>query len=131
MDVYDNSGQNTLFWAPMAGEGEDHAGADVHRARDNGVRPIHDAARNGRDKTVLLFLSLRATVDLQGTDGRTPCWCAAYDGHTRLVSLLLSLRANPNASAAGWTAADVAKDDGHEDTLALILANGGRLASRK
>ena len=27
VDVYENSGQNTLFWALTAGEGDDHAGA--------------------------------------------------------------------------------------------------------
>ena len=26
MDVYENSGQNTLFWALMAGEGQNYAG---------------------------------------------------------------------------------------------------------
>ena len=33
----------------------DH-GADIHRASNDGERPIHDAARNGHDETVLLIL---------------------------------------------------------------------------
>ena len=36
--------------------------ADVHRARNGGGRPIHDAARKGHDKIVLLLISLRADI---------------------------------------------------------------------
>ena len=36
-------------------------GADVHRPSNDGVRPIHSASQCGRDKTVLLLLSLERT----------------------------------------------------------------------
>ena len=54
MDVYENSGQNTLFWALTAGEGDDHGGllaalslsgrVDLGKRDACGSLPLHYAA---------------------------------------------------------------------------------------
>ena len=54
VDVYENSGQNTLFWALTAGEGDDHAGllaalslsgrVDLGKRDACGSLPLHYAA---------------------------------------------------------------------------------------
>merc|ERR1712216_953295 len=41
----------------------DSLGADIHRESNDGARPIHVAARNGRNITVVLLLSLRSPAD--------------------------------------------------------------------
>ena len=64
-------------------------GADVHRARNGGQRPIHDAARGGHDKTVLLLLSLRADLNVSDNVGRTACYVAAWKGHAKVLRLLV------------------------------------------
>ena len=53
VDVYENSGQNTLFWALTAGEGDDHAGllaalslsgrVDLDKRDACGSLPLHYA----------------------------------------------------------------------------------------
>ena len=54
VDVYENSGQNTLFWALREGEGDDHAGllaalslsgrVDLDKRDACGSLPLHYAA---------------------------------------------------------------------------------------
>ena len=100
-------------------------GADVHRARPDGLRPIQFAALDGHDKPVLLLLSLRAAVNAQSNRGVTACWTAAAKGHIRVVTTLLHMRADPNLAVAGCSAADMARVGGHDELLALLISNGG------
>ena len=66
-------------------------GADVHRARTiDGGRPIHDAAKYGHDRTVLLLLSLRADVDATNGFLSTPLAAAAKAGHLGVVKSLIN-----------------------------------------
>ena len=56
-------------------------GAEANRARaGEGKRPIHSAAQNGHEKTALLLIALRAAVNAQDNEGRSPCWYAANGG---------------------------------------------------
>ena len=98
-------------------------GADVHRAASNGERTIHVAARNRYDKTVLLLLSLRASIDVQNNDGRTPCWTASFDGHPKVIRLLIMHRAsvdllNKNQS----TPLRIAAQENKPECIAILAA---------
>ena len=64
-------------------------GADVHRARNNGSRPIHSAAREGRDKTVLLLISLRADIEAMNGPIGSSLMLAAKFGHLGVVKVLI------------------------------------------
>jgi len=100
-------------------------GADVHRARPDGTRPILGAAGNGHVKTVFLLLSLRADVNTRDNEGRSACWKSAYQGHAEVISTLLNARADVNATAQGYSPADVAKHNGHKSALEILLRAAG------
>ena len=108
-----------------------HLGADVHRAANDGGRPIHTAAKGGHDKTVLLLLSLRADVNAADDRGQTPLIFASFFGHSREVRILLTHKCDPSLIMAnGGNAADAARASEAEDhvkseILALLQQYGG------
>ena len=96
MDVYENSGQNTLFWALTAGEGDDHAG-------------------------LLAALSLSGRVDLDKRDacGSLPLHYAAVARNPVIAGELRAVE-----SCYG-TRVDVAAVDGAGETAAEIAGRMG------
>merc|ERR1712216_916829 len=91
-------------------------GADVHRARNDGGRPIHIAPAYGHDKTLLLLLSLRADINAIDDYGQTPLILACLKGHSREVRILLTHKCDPSLMTAnGGRAADAARAGGAED----------------
>ena len=96
VDVYENSGQNTLFWALTAGEGDDHAG-------------------------LLAALSLSGRVDLGKRDacGSLPLHYAAVARNPVIAGELRAVE-----SCYG-TRVDVAAVDGAGETAAEIAGRMG------
>ena len=106
-------------------------GADVHRAANDGARPIHDAAQDGYDKTVLLLLSLRAAIDAKDNEGRTPCWEAAFQGHAKVVRLLIMHRAAPDLASLGDTPLWIAAQENKPGCIAVLAAAKANLEGAK
>ena len=105
-------------------------GADVHRARNDGVRPIHTTAKHGHDKTMLLLLSLRADINAADDRRQTPLILASFFGHPHEVRILLTHKCDPSLVAKGGNAADAARASEAEDhvkseILALLQQYGG------
>ncbi len=84
-----------------------------------------EAAKNGKDNVVALFLD--SGIDSETTDstGKTGLILAAQEGHTSTAKTLLDKGADPNNSDKdGKTALIWASDADHIDTVLLLLKKG-------
>ena len=100
------------------------AGADPRAASRNPMRvaPLHSAVADGCD-----FAIVRALVEAGGDvnakqrHGWTPLHGAAFEGDAETVRFLLAHGADPKATNdPGKTAADVARERGHEEVARLL-----------
>jgi ankyrin repeat protein len=128
-----NNGSTPLFIASQNGHAAvveallAHEATDVNQARtDNGSSPLFHASFNGHAAVVEALLRHPAIKVDQVTDvdGFTPLIVAAYIGQQRCVKLLLDAGADRTitmtGSAAGATAVDAAKQQGHASIVALL-----------
>jgi ankyrin repeat protein len=101
------------------------AGAEVDAVEDDGgFAPIHVACQNGHLETVSALLSPGgADPNLAaGTSAWHPIHYAAQDGYTSIVDRLIKSGADPRKTTAdGHTALHVAAENGHVETVRLLL----------
>jgi ankyrin repeat protein len=99
------------------------AGADVNARSDNdfSVLPIHSAVAGGHDDVVAVLIGAGADVNARQRHGWTPLHGAAQNGSPASVERLLAAGADRAArNDDGVTAADLARDAGHEEVLARL-----------
>jgi ankyrin repeat protein len=77
------------------------AGADVHKASDDGVTPLIAAAQHGHAAVVMALLEAGAAIDKADNDGRTSLFAAAQHEHEAVVLALLEAGAEVAALFAG------------------------------
>jgi ankyrin repeat protein len=72
--------------------------------RNDGVRPLYNAAKQGHLEVLLLLISAGAPVDSLRSDGVTPLSAAAQNGHLNIVRILAGAGADINrADGSGVT----------------------------
>lgn len=100
-------------------------GADPNRLDKQGLAPLHDAARNGKDDTIKLLVELGADVNVKDRDGYTPVVYAALRDHSESVKLLAAsgadLEVRPYGNATPLAIA-IAED---QYAAAIALAEAG------
>ena len=85
------------------------------------VHPLHSAAAIGSVAICRMLLEAGAEVDAQQHGGYTPLMSASLHGNGPLVDLLLEHgAARELESDDGKTAADMARDGGHEDVAGRL-----------
>lgn len=101
------------------------AGAAVDPVDDDGLTPLHHAARRGDTAFVRVLLGARADVRRPAGDGQTALHLAAAVGHRATVAALLAVGADPNAeSRAGWTPLFKTAD---ADIVRQLIAAGAKV----
>lgn len=95
-----------------------------HAAFDEGVTPLHVAARGGRHDVVELLLSLKADVHATSSRGATALHLAASGQHGTVVRLLMEHGARLDCrDERGHTPCDCARQVcNEEDPLLLLLS---------
>jgi uncharacterized protein len=85
------------------------------------VQPLHSAVAASNTETVLALLEAGADPNARQSGGFTPLHGAAQNGDRVAVEALLANGADTNATTdEGKTAADFARDKGHEDLMPLL-----------
>jgi ankyrin repeat protein len=87
-----------------------------------------DAAKNGKDNVVALFLQAGMDSETADSTGKTALILAAQQGHTSTVKALLDNGADPNNSDQdGKTALIWGSLEDHIDTVLLLLGRGAKV----
>lgn len=96
-------------------------GMDINAADADGNTGLHVAA-DKKDEVMVRFLIVAgADPNLQDDRGNSPLMLAAANNDPRIASLLLEAGADPFLrNAAGETAADIAKNLGNQEVLAVL-----------
>ena len=89
---------------------------------ENGWSALHYACSSGHYNSVQLLVSIGSKLDIKTKDQLTPFLLSVQCGHERIIELLLQSGADPNVTACGKTASQVALENGNE-RLAPILIN--------
>ena len=98
------------------------SGAPADAARDDGATPLYKACQDGgRTDIVLMLLSAGAQVDQMDNAGMTPLWVACHQGKPVLVRALLDAKADPMRKVQGWGPLDLAKSEGREEIVQLLV----------
>jgi ankyrin repeat protein len=85
------------------------------------VRPLHSAAASGETEAGRLLVEAGADVHARQQGGYTPLHAVAQHGDAVAVDLLLGAGADPvAANDEGRTAADLAREAGHEGLAARL-----------
>lgn len=101
-------------------------GAAVNRS---GWTPLHYAASGPDPRIVARLVELGAAIDARSPNGSTPLMLAAGYGDQRNAQALLGLGANPTLrNSRGLSAADFARQAGHDDLADQIEATAARRA---
>ena len=102
------------------------AGADVSAAsRSGGFTPLHSAVATdagARDlEIVRMLLERGADPNARSQSGSTPLHTVAFTGDRASLDLLLKRRADPTIKTnEGKTAADIARERGHEEIVSRL-----------
>ena len=95
-------------------------GADIHKADDDGVTPLHEAAGYRQADVVKMLVAGTADINVAENDGRTPLYWAASNGKGDVVKVLLSLGADKTKADNDFkTPLDVA---GNEEIKRMLQA---------
>ncbi|XP_046334051.2 protein VAPYRIN-like [Haliotis rufescens] len=99
---------------------------DFNKSRGMKNRTPVMAAANGNGKVVELLVTKGADVSLVDDYGDTILHLACRRGDVRMVRFLLSLNVVDidARNKKGWTAADVARDEGHGRVVRLLVSRG-------
>ena len=101
-------------------------GTDAEETDLGGYTALLFAARQGAVDSARLLLAAGSSIHDTAPDGRSALLVAAHSGHRKLVEFLLAEGANPNASAAGYTALHAAVLQDDRGMLEALLAAGAR-----
>ncbi|MEA3640836.1 MAG: ankyrin repeat domain-containing protein [Lamprobacter sp.] len=128
----DANARNSCDWTPLmmaavnghadAVERLLAAGAEVDAVDQGGYTALLLATSNNHTQVMKQLLDQGAMIDAkEQTQGYTPLIWAAHRGHQQAVALLLERGADTTLpDFDGKTAADHAREEGHEETLALL-----------
>ena len=107
------------------------SGSDPAAANRNGSTPLWLASRQGDADMIAILLAGGADANEALPLGRRPLMLAARSGVMEAVEILLNAGADPNAaeSERGTTALMQAADQGHDDVLSLLIANGANVSA--
>lgn len=100
-------------------------GADVHAVAKNpqGISPIHAAAASGNIAVIRALLAQGADVNARQHNDFTPMHTAADHGSLEMAQLFLEYGAEVSAvTGDGRTAADIAREKGHQALLPLLAS---------
>jgi ankyrin repeat protein len=76
----------------------------VHRGKDAGLAPLHQAILRNRTEIAVALLEAGASADTPDRSARTPLHLAVERGNVALVKALLARQARPNErDRMGWT----------------------------
>ncbi|XP_070539771.1 uncharacterized protein [Ptychodera flava] len=143
-DIYsvDIDGKTPLHWAAQNGStpccsvlvGCQSGGARLVNIIDaSGKTCVHLAAAAGHSDVLRELSKIQHVYFEAGDpDDRTPLHWAAATGQARCVEMLLSLNVNNSAQdCMGGTPLDYAKQSGHENVAAILLAHNAKYGSMK
>lgn len=147
-----SQGQTALMWAIAQGHSDVvktliDSGADVHASTDirhrrvntetsgfgreildevdmGGFTPLLFAARIGDLDAARFLLDAGASASEIAPEGSTVLMVAAHSGHGAVAALLLERGADPNATAAGYTALHAAVMRGDLELVRALLSSG-------
>ncbi len=105
-----------------------HHGVDVNLPDEQGMTPLHIAAREGLTETVKLLLTVPdIQPNLASNNGWTPLHIAARLGHADIVDALLTMpNINVNSvNSDGWSALHWAAWHGFTETVTVLLTAPG------
>lgn len=96
------------------------------RNPEDGTFPLRIACQKGFLRIVKALLSAGAdpAMTMEDDDATSALYIASFNGHAAIVRALLDAGADHRAvTSAGWTALDAAVDQGHDATVAALLAH--------
>ena len=112
-------------------------GADVNLTSHNRPTPLYVAVRRRQERIVELLLDKGADVNLTSDNRPIPLYEAVAEGYVKIVQSLLEKGADINVVfdplksngfewpvRAGGTPLDVAKEQGHEKIVQILLTHG-------
>ena len=95
-------------------------GATVDAAKKDGGTALMAASHRGHLELVQALIAARAALDKQNDEGATALMGAAQQGHALVVVALLRARADPSLRALGRTALEWAREEGHQEVVAIL-----------
>ena len=104
------------------------AGADVHKANNDGRTPLYLASQNGHEAVVKFLLGKGGRVNHVCENGATPLYLAAQNGYASIAHILIDQGANVNqATEGGFTPLYVAVEHNNLAVARLLLDNGANI----
>uniref|UniRef100_K3WW17 Uncharacterized protein n=1 Tax=Globisporangium ultimum (strain ATCC 200006 / CBS 805.95 / DAOM BR144) TaxID=431595 RepID=K3WW17_GLOUD len=127
LDVEDSEGRTLpvhciLPWAWQSGD------AQVDKATNDGMTPLHGASMHGKIEMCTDLLAKNASVDIKNQTGDTPLHLAVSNDHFGVVQALISAGAIVNVvNHTGDTPLIVAARHGYLETAQALLTAGARV----
>jgi len=138
IDEKNSSGETALVVACLAGQPEAVAllikrGADVVARNNRGMTALHGASYAGcADCARELLVAGASPGDAENRFKVTPSIVAAEENHPDILAMLLAAGADPEATERhGYTALTRAGFKARKETIAFLLARGGRCQPAK
>ena len=99
--------------------------------REDGLQPIHDAARRGHETVASLLLDGGSEVDARSAIQRTPLHHACWNGHVHIAKLLVGRGADTTLNDKnGDTALIFAVQSKNEEMVRFVLGETNALEAR-
>ncbi len=106
--------------------------SDVNAAENDGMTPLHWAARTDDLETATLLIKSGANVKVATRIGVTPLWLAAMNRNAPMADLLLKAGADPNASLpSGETLLMTAAKTGNAALIESLIDHGAKVNARE
>ncbi|XP_030849014.1 ankyrin repeat domain-containing protein 50-like [Strongylocentrotus purpuratus] len=100
--------------------------ADLSRAENDELTPLHAAASDGHLEKVQVLIGHGADLNSVDKFGLTPLYAASFNGHLDIVKFLISQGADlKKADQDGRTPLFAASFNGHLDVVQFLIGNQG------